>query len=240
MRALTASIRIYSRLVKASLSRKAMFERYSETARRAIHSSRYMAGCVGSPKIETEHLLLGLLRADKVLARRFLGSSWAAYGVWRKIEKSKPVRDKTPGGRELPLSSESKHVLTFATEEADLLSNKHVRTEHLLLGLLREENCFAKQILDELGLRLESTREDLFRIPHDDSATEEFVRESRSMPDDVVELQTRIRSIMTRMEQAIADHDFAKARACSDEEGRERDKLFLLYQKHGLPDWIYD
>ncbi len=113
MRALTASIRIYSRLVKASLSRKAMFERYSETARRAIHSSRYMAGCVGSPKIETEHLLLGLLRADKVLARRFLGSSWAAYGVWRKIEKSKPVRDKTPGGRELPLSSESKHVLSM-------------------------------------------------------------------------------------------------------------------------------
>ncbi len=42
------------------------------------------------------------------------------------------------------------------------------------------------------------------------------------------------------MEEAIADHDFAKARACSDEEGQEREKLHSLYQQHGLLDWIYD
>ena len=217
-----------------------MFERYSEAARRAIHFSRYMAGRVGSPEIETEHVLLGLLRADKVLARRFLGSPWAANAVWSKIEQSKLVREKIPGPRELRLSSASKRVLAFAAEEADLLSNRHVCTEHLLLGLLREEKCFAKEILHELGARLASTREDLLRIPHRDSATEEFVRESGSMPEDVVELQTRIRSIVSRMEAAIANHDFVKARACSDEESTERDKLYLLYRKHGLSDWIYD
>jgi hypothetical protein len=42
------------------------------------------------------------------------------------------------------------------------------------------------------------------------------------------------------MEEAIADHDFAKARACSDKEGQEREKLHSLYQQHGLLDWIYD
>jgi len=217
-----------------------MFERCSETARRAIHSSRYMAGRVGSPEIETEHLLLGLLRADKVLARRCLGSPWAGNAVWRKIEQSKPVREKTSGPREIPLSSASKHVLALAAEEADLLSNKHVCTEHLLLGLLREEKCFAAEILHELGVRLAATREDLLRIPHDDSASEEFVRESGPMPEDIVELRTRIRSIVSRMEGAIANHDFVKARAYSDEESTERDKLYLLYRKHGLSDWIYD
>jgi len=199
-----------------------------------------MAGRVGSPEIETEHLLLGLLREDKVLARRCLGSPWAANALWRKIEQSKPVREKIPGSREIPLSSASKHVLALAEEEADLLSNKHVCTEHLLLGLLREEKCFAAEILHELGVRLAATREDLLRIPHDDSASEEFVRESGPMPEDIVELRTRIRSIVSRMEGAIANHDFVKARAYSDEESTERDKLYLLYRKHGLSDWIYD
>ena len=189
-----------------------MFERYSEMARRVIHMSRYMAGRVGSPEIETEHLLLGLLREDKALARRFLGTPWAAEAVWRKIAQSKPVREKLSGPRELPLSRTSKHVLAFAAEEADLLSNKHVCTEHLLLGLLREEKCFAEEILHERGVRLASTREDLKRIPHNDSAKEKFVRERGSLPEEVVELRTRIRLIVSRLEDAIANHDFVKAR----------------------------
>jgi len=109
-----------------------------------------------------------------------------------------------------------------------------------LLGLLREEKCFAEEILHERGVRLASTREDLKRIPHNDSAKEKFVRERGSLPEEVVELRTRIRLIVSRLEDAIANHDFVKARAYSDEEGRERDKLFLLYRKHGLSDWIYD
>src|SRR5438034_5692608 len=72
-----------------------MFERYSEMARRVIHMSRYMAGRVGSPEIETEHLLLGLLREDKALARRFLGTPWAAEAVWRKIAQSKRSEEHT-------------------------------------------------------------------------------------------------------------------------------------------------
>ena len=215
-----------------------MFERYSEAARRVIFWARYMADRVGSPKIETEHLLLGLLRTDKSLARRFLGSPWAAEDVWRKIEQSKAIREKTPGPKELPLSDECKRVLAFAAKEADL--NKHICTEHLLLSLLREEQSFAARILDEQGVDLISIRDDLVRIPHDDSATENFVRERTSLPEDVVELQTRITSIMKNMHDAIAEHDFTKARTFSDEEGKERDKLFRLYRKHGLNDWLYD
>jgi hypothetical protein len=85
-----------------------------------------------------------------------------------------------------------------------------------------------------------STREELTRSPHDDSAIEKFVRERSPLPEDVVELKTQIRSIVSRMEAAIANHDFAKARLCSDEERTERDKLRLLYQQHGLSEWIFD
>ena len=217
-----------------------MFERYTQTARRVIFSARYMAGRVGSPGIDTEHLLLGLLITDKSLARRFLGSPWAAEAVWRKIEQSKPVRRKTPGAVELPLSNAGRRVLALAAEEADLLSNSHIRTEHLLLAVLREEKCFAAEILHERGIHLAATRGELQRIPHDDSTTEEFVRELGSRPEDIAELQSRLRSIRNRIGEAIARNDFAAAQAYSDEEGKERDKLFAMYQEHGFLDWIYD
>jgi len=81
-----------------------MFERYTETARRVIISSKHKASPVGSPEIDTEHLLLGLLSTDKALARRFLGSPWAADSVWRKIEQSGKIGEAIKGPCDLPLS----------------------------------------------------------------------------------------------------------------------------------------
>ena len=199
-----------------------------------------MAGRVGSSEIDTEHLLLGLLREDKSLARRFFGSPWAVEDVWKRIEQSKPAREKIPGSVDLPLSSTAKRVLTFAAEEADLVSNERICTQHMLLGLLREEECFAAKILSERGVHLTATREDLLRISHDDSAAERFIRERGPLPEDVAELRTRVEAIKTLMEDAIAKGDFPKARTYSDEEGKERDKLFLLYRKYGFSDWLYD
>jgi ATP-dependent Clp protease ATP-binding subunit ClpA len=216
-----------------------MFERYTEKARRVIFAAVYVARRVGSPIIETEHLLLGLLREDKSLARRFLGSPWAAETVLIRIEKIKPARGKISGSFELPLSSESKRALAFAAEEADVVSSKSICTEHVLLGLVREEECLAAEALSEDGVDLASTREQLRRDPHDDSASESFFRERGPLPEDVVEMHARIKSIKTRMEDAIAANDFSKAQSCSDEEGEERDKLYLLYRKYGLNDWIF-
>src|SRR5205814_5109407 len=59
--------------------------------------------------------------------------------------------------------NECKRVLAYAAEEAERLSHKHIGTEHLLLGLLREEKCFAAEILHERGLRLSTIREELAR-----------------------------------------------------------------------------
>jgi ATP-dependent Clp protease ATP-binding subunit ClpC len=209
-----------------------MFERYTQAARNTIFWARYMASQLGSPEIETEHLLLGLLRADMSLARRVLGSPWAAESVWKKIEQIKPIREQIPVTREIPLNNVSKHVLVTASEEADLLSNTRICTEHLLLGLLREKECFAAKLLAGLDVHFAPIRAELLRVPHDDSKREDFVRERGPLPQDIVELQTRVRSIRVRLEDAIANHDFEKARTCSDEERVEREKLLLLYHQH--------
>jgi ATP-dependent Clp protease ATP-binding subunit ClpC len=217
-----------------------VFERYTQRARITIVWARYIAIQVGSQEIETEHLLLGLLRSDNVLAKRFLGSPWAAETVWKKIEQNKGKRVRVPGTKEIPLTIESKRVLGSALEEADFFSNRQIGTEHFLLGLLREEKCLAAKILSELGVRFTSTRNELSRSSHDDSKTEEFARERDPLPQDVVELQSRVMAIRVRVKDAVSSHDFEKARACSNEEMVERDKLRELYDQYGLIDWIYD
>src|SRR5438093_4500203 len=140
-----------------------MFERYTEKARRVIFFARYEASQFGSPYIETEHLLLGLLREDKQLANRFLRSHAAVDSIRKQIEGHTTVREKVSTSVDLPLSHECKRVLAYGAEEAERLSHKHIGTEHLLLGLLREEKCFAAEILHERGLRLSNSREELLR-----------------------------------------------------------------------------
>ncbi|PYV35798.1 MAG: ATP-dependent Clp protease ATP-binding subunit ClpC [Acidobacteria bacterium] len=141
-----------------------MFERYTEKARRVIFFARYEASQFGSPYIETEHLLLGLLREDKQLTNRFLRSHASIESIRKQIEGRTMIRDKVSTSVDLPLSQECKRVLAYAAEEAERLSHKHIGTEHLLLGLLREEKSFAAEILHERGLRLSTLREELTRL----------------------------------------------------------------------------
>ncbi len=96
--------------------------------------------------------LLGLLREDKALTNRFLRSHASVESIRKQIEGHTTIREKVSTSVDLPLSNECKRVLAYAAEEAERLSHKHIGTEHLLLGLLREEKCFAAEILTERGL----------------------------------------------------------------------------------------
>src|SRR5438309_5420367 len=155
-----------------------MFERYTEKARRVIFFARYEASQFGSPYIETEHLLLGLLREDKALTNRFLRSHASVESIRKQIEGHTTIREKVSTSVDLPLSNECKRVLAYAAEEAERLSHKHIGTEHLLLGLLREEKCFAAEILHERGLRLSTIREELARTSQEKAAPQRGQRES--------------------------------------------------------------
>ena len=94
-----------------------MFERYTEKARRVIFFARYEASQYGSPYIETEHLLLGLMREDKALAVRVLKSSAKIDAIRRSVEQHTPPGAKVSTSVDMPLSHESKRVLAYAAEE---------------------------------------------------------------------------------------------------------------------------
>lgn len=126
-----------------------MFERYTEKARRAIFFARYEASQFGSQVIDTEHLLLGLLRENKVLYRWIPKTN--AERLRRSVEQHSPPREQIPTSVDLPLSASSRVILKNAAAEADRLAHKHIGTEHLLLGLLDEEDCFAAKLLKENG-----------------------------------------------------------------------------------------
>src|SRR6266581_3912743 len=136
-----------------------MFERYTEKTRRTIFFARYEANQYGSPYIESEHLLLGLMREDK---------RWTVLQqqVARRQIESRSGSPKISTAVDLPLSTESKRVLAFAAEEADRLGHRHIGTEHLLLGLLREKDGLAAVILRQQGLELKQLREELGKPVH--------------------------------------------------------------------------
>ena len=157
-----------------------MFERYTEKARRVIFFGRYEASQFGSPYIETEHLLLGLLREDKALTNRFLRGPGQLEAIREQIEKHTIMREKVSTSVDLPLSNEGKRVLAYAAEEAERLSHKHIGTEHLLLGLLREEKSFAAQLLHERGVRLSALREELARSA--DEGVQRLANEAGAAP----------------------------------------------------------
>ena len=142
-----------------------MFERYTERARRVIFFARYEASQLGSNSIETEHLLLGLIREGKGLTSRIFSKSHLSMESIRKeIEGRALYRDKVSTSVDIPLSPESKRTLGYASEEAERMLHNYIGTEHILLGLMREEKCVAAAILAEKGMRLSAVREDIVQL----------------------------------------------------------------------------
>src|SRR5215211_7012118 len=117
-----------------------MFERYTERARRVLFFARYEASQLGGLSIETEHLLLGLIREGKGLTSRiFARAHLSLENIRREVEGRSIFREKVSTSVEIPFSAEVKRALGYAAEEADRLRHNYVGTEHLLLGILREE-----------------------------------------------------------------------------------------------------
>jgi len=136
-----------------------MYERYTAKARRVIFFSRYEASQFGSPYIETEHLLLGLLREDiRLLLRLQIEDPWKIRDL---ILTKIPRRPSTSTSVELPLSNALKRVLKYAADETEALKHRHIGTEHLLLGLLDEENTLAAEILREHKINVQELRQRL-------------------------------------------------------------------------------
>src|ERR1700735_901648 len=107
-----------------------MFERYTEKARGVIFLARYEASQYGSHFIEPEHILLALLRGDKVLANRFLRAPAASESIRKQIDAHTTIGEKISTSVDLPLSQEGKRVLDYAAKESEGLSHRHIGPEH--------------------------------------------------------------------------------------------------------------
>ncbi|MEP6900631.1 MAG: ATP-dependent Clp protease ATP-binding subunit [Actinomycetota bacterium] len=142
-----------------------MFERYTEKARRVIFFARYEALQYGSQVISPEHILLGLMREDKTVSARFFPfrNSLTVESVRREVEERITLRERIPQSAELHLAPETKRILALASEESRKLQNRHIGPEHLLLGIIREENSIAAEILFQYGLRIQDAREEIAR-----------------------------------------------------------------------------
>src|SRR5450759_5309897 len=138
-----------------------MFARSSESARRALFFARYEASQLGSVSIETEHLLLGLVREGAVLAALL---PVPLDRIRRELEGRAVFREKVSTAVEIPFSAETKRVLGFAAEEADALRHAHIGSEHLRLGLLREEHSVAASTLAAQGIRLSDVHREVAKL----------------------------------------------------------------------------
>ena len=139
-----------------------MFERFTDRARKVMALARKEAQRLNHDFIGTEHILLGLLLEGSGVAANVLKNRGADLERIRSgIEKLvKPGSSQVTMGQ-LPFRPRAKKVLELAMEEARNLDHNYVGTEHLLLGLLREQDGVAAQVLMNLGLKLEDVREEV-------------------------------------------------------------------------------
>ncbi len=142
-----------------------MFEKYIESARRALFFARYEVSQLGATSIETEHVLLGLIRESTGPVARVLALSQVSLGdIRREIEGRSVFQQRLSTSVEVPFSAETQRVLGYAAEEADRLLHSYIGTEHLLLALLREEASVAGSILKMHGVRSEDARMTIVKL----------------------------------------------------------------------------
>jgi ATP-dependent Clp protease ATP-binding subunit ClpC len=130
-----------------------MFERYTEKARRAIFFARYEAAQVGSQAIDAGHILLGVVREDRTLAKLiFVDPASDIEAVRREVALRSGTESKIHASVDLPLDPSAKRVLQWAADESERLHNRHIGTEHLLLGLVKDEGSIASDLLRARGI----------------------------------------------------------------------------------------
>lgn len=151
-----------------------MFERFTEKARRVMFFARYEASQYGSPIIETEHLLLGLLREDPAFVRMFLGQGNFQSEIRSEIEGLVTVRERISTAVEVPFSQECKKILPLARAESERLGHPYIGTEHLLLAILTLEGSLAAQLLQRRGVTAAAVREQLAKAPKASVAVKAF------------------------------------------------------------------
>jgi len=142
-----------------------MYERFTDRARKVMQLANQEAQRFNHEYIGTEHILLGLVKEGSGVAANVLKNLDIDLAkIRREVEKIVQSGPDLVTRGKLPQTPKAKKVLEYSIEEARNLNHNYVGTEHLLLGLLREQEAVAAQVLMNLGLKLEDVREEVLNL----------------------------------------------------------------------------
>ena len=158
-----------------------MFEKFTERARKAMSLARQEAQRLESEVIETEHILLGIVREGGGVAAKVLKNlNVDLQRVRQEIETLVLGKSGAITVGKLPFSPRAKRSIELAGEAASELGHEVIGTEHLLLGLIRENEGIAARVLDDLGLKLDQVREMALTVM--EALTREHAPQANSSP----------------------------------------------------------
>jgi ATP-dependent Clp protease ATP-binding subunit ClpA len=141
-----------------------VFERFTDRARRVVVLAQEEARMLNHNYIGTEHILLGLVRERDGVAAKALGSlSIGLNAVRREVEEIIGQGQAAPTGH-IPFTPRAKKVLELSLREALQLGHNYIGTEHILLGLIREGEGVAAQVLQKLGADLNRVRQTVIQL----------------------------------------------------------------------------
>ncbi|MDH3745247.1 MAG: ATP-dependent Clp protease ATP-binding subunit, partial [Acidobacteriota bacterium] len=165
---------------------------------RALFFARYEASKLGSRVIESEHILLGILReGEETVGELLQRFDVRAEDLRREVEGERIFVERISSTAELPLSEESKKILAYAAHEAESMLHSTVGSEHLLIGILRVEVCVARRVLSQHGFDLAGVRDEVASINKEREASQQ----KRELPF----LSEYSRDLTLLAEQAVFD-----------------------------------
>ena len=227
-----------------------MYERFTDRARKVMQLANQEAQRFNHEYIGTEHILLGLVKEGSGVAANVLKNLDIDLRKIR-LEVEKIVQagpDMVTMGK-LPQTPRAKKVIEYSIEEARNLNHNYVGTEHLLLGLLREQEGVAAQVLMNLGLKLEAVAEEVLHMLGDHLRSpgidprrhaSGFARmqdlPSQNLPAEIraalLPFATQIEALTQEKETAVAESDFDRAADLRDQADKLKQKRNLI-----LLDW---
>jgi ATP-dependent Clp protease ATP-binding subunit ClpC len=229
-----------------------MFERFTDRARRVVVLAQEEARHLHHDYIGTEHLLLGLIHEGEGVAARALESLGISLEAVRaQVTEIIGQGQSAPTGH-IPFTPRAKKVLELSLREALELGHNYIGTEHILLGLLREGEGVAAQILVRLGADRDRVREQVIQLLSGYTGSVEAGARTRlvhmTVPTDIRENEEQLAQVRQAKEAAIDADDFERAAALRDKERqlwrrlaeRERawtagvDRAAVIHENHKL------
>jgi ATP-dependent Clp protease ATP-binding subunit ClpC len=199
-----------------------VFERFTDRARRVIVYAQEEARLLNHDYVGTEHLLLGLVHDGQGVAAKALESLGIRLEAVRVQVEAIIGRGQHPLSGHVPFTPRAKKVLELSLREAKQLGHNYIGTEHLLLGLIREGEGVAAQVLLTLSGDLSRVRQQVLQLLSGYAGGVEAAARTRlvrmAVPDDLREAEEQLSQVRREKEAAVAAEEFDRAGELRDQE----------------------